>query len=150
MLSEYMDYTFVDTDDLIEQRGRKLQVIIDSEGDEALLKIEREILLGLGGSKNIFSPGGSCVFSPDAMDFLREISLLVFIDVPFDVLEKRFRKLDASKRGIIGLKKYSFKGLFELRHKLYEKYAHVVVRVVEHSTDDSFKMLLQELKPYLS
>ena len=145
MLSEYLAYTFVDSDDLIEQGEKKLQEIIDTEGEDALLEKERAVLLSLGGEGNIFSPGGSCVFSWDAMEHLQKISLIVFIDVGFDALEKRFSYLDAGKRGIIGMKGRTFRQLYDLRHPLYLKYADVTICLDHHSIEQSFLILLDRI-----
>ncbi len=149
MLSEKFDYSFIDTDDVIVyQEGKKLQKIIDSQGDDSLQQIECNILEDLHGEDMIFSPGGSCVFCDKAMERLREISLVIFIEVPFDVLKKRFEELDANKRGIIGLKKRTFKELFDLRQPLYRKYAHATVNINHHTVEESFDLLLRTIEAH--
>lgn len=128
-LAKRLNYTFIDVDRLItEKTGMPLQVLIDKQGDSALIRFEEEAILGLSNLDNcIISPGGSVIYSREAMRHLKEISKIVFLDAPFRSIVKRIP--NARKRGIVGLRDRSLKELFEERLILYNKYADFSIKI---------------------
>ncbi|WP_410509431.1 shikimate kinase [Methanosarcina hadiensis] len=128
-LAKRLNYTFIDVDRLItEKTGMPLQELIDKQGDSALLRFEEEAILGLGQLDNcIISPGGSVIYSREAMKHLKEISKIVFLDAPFRSIVKRIP--NARRRGIVGLRDRSLKELFEERLVLYNKYADFSIKL---------------------
>ncbi|HOW13868.1 MAG: shikimate kinase [Methanosarcina sp.] len=128
-LAKRLNYTFIDVDRLItEKTGMPLQDLIDKQGDSALIRFEEEAILGLGQLDNcIISPGGSVIYSRDAMRHLKEISKIVFLDAPFRSIVRRIP--NARKRGIVGLRDRSLKELFEERLVLYNKYADFSIKI---------------------
>ncbi|MDI9394389.1 MAG: shikimate kinase [Euryarchaeota archaeon] len=128
-LAKRLNYTFIDVDTLITERaGMPLQVLIDKQGDSALLRIEEEAILELGQLDNcIIAPGGSVVYSKEAMGHLKNISKIVFLDAPFRSIVRRIPNV--RKRGIVGLRERSLKELFEERLILYNKYADLSIKI---------------------
>lgn len=128
-LAKRLDYTFIDVDRLItEKTGMPLQDLIDKQGDSALIRFEEEAILSLEQLDNcIVSPGGSVIYSREAMRHLKEISKIVFLDAPFRSIVKRIP--NARKRGIVGLRDRSLKELFEERLVLYNKYADFSIKI---------------------
>lgn len=129
VLAKRLGYTFVDVDHLItENTGMPLQTLIDVEGDTALIRFEEEAILGLGQVDSfIISPGGSVVYSEKAMEHLKKMSKIIFLDAPFRSIARRLP--NARKRGIVGLRNRSLKELFEERMVLYLKYADVSIKL---------------------
>jgi len=128
-LAKRLDYTFIDVDRLItEKTGVPLQVLIDKQGDSALIRFEEEAILKLGQvDKCIISPGGSVIYSEKAMEHLKNMSKIIFLDAPFKNIVKRIP--NARKRGIVGLRDRSLKELFEERIILYQKYADFSIKI---------------------
>lgn len=128
-LAKRLNYTFIDVDRLITGKtGMPLQALIDKQGDSALIRFEEEAILGLEQLDNcIISPGGSVIYSREAMRHLKEISKIVFLDAPFRSIVKRIP--NARKRGIVGLRDRSLKELFEERLILYNKYADFSIKI---------------------
>jgi shikimate kinase len=128
-LAKRLDYTFIDVDCLItENTGMPLQTLIDKHGDSALIRFEEEAILKLGQMEEcIISPGGSVVYSEKAMEHLKKVSKIVFLDAPFRSIAKRVR--NARNRGIVGLRDRSLKELFEEREILYQKYADFSIKI---------------------
>lgn len=128
-LAKRLNYTFIDVDRLItEKTGMPLQALIDKQGDSALIRFEEEAILSLGQLDNcIISPGGSVVYSREAMRHLKNISKIVFLDAPFRSIVKRIP--NARRRGIVGLRDRSLKELFEERLILYNKYADFSIKI---------------------
>lgn len=129
-LAKRLNYNFIDTDEIIEKNANlRLQQIIDEFGDEEFIKAEEKAILGLGDlSDCVISPGGSAVYSAKAMEFLKKISVVVFMNAPFKIADKVKNRLT---RGIVGLKGKGLKKLFEERLPLYRKYADMILDLGE-------------------
>ena len=128
-LAKRLNYTFIDVDCLItEKTGMTLQALIDKQGDSALIKFEEEAILKLLKiEKCIISPGGSVVYSEKAMEHLKKVSKIIFLDASFRSIVKRIR--NARNRGIVGLGDRSLRELFEERTILYKRYADFSIKV---------------------
>lgn len=126
LLAKKLGYNFIDTDSLIEEKvGKRLQEIIETEGEEKLLILEQKAVLGLTNTENsIIAPGGSIIFSPEAMRHLKALSRVLYIDTPIDEIRNRIKK---DSRGIIGAKNKTLEEIFLERRPLYEKYADLQI-----------------------
>jgi shikimate kinase len=129
VLAKQLGYTFIDVDLLIkENTGMPLQALIDKQGDLALIKFEEEAILRLNQVDScVISPGGSVVYSEKAMQHLKEISKIIFLNAPFRIIIRRLPNV--RKRGIVGLRDRSLKELFEERMILYQKYADYSIKL---------------------
>ena len=146
LLAERLGYRFIDGDAIIESSGRPLQDIIDRDGEEEFLRIEEAELLKLAGQAQVFAPGGSCVLSPPAMEHLRELSLVVFLDLSLALLETRLGTDAMARRGIVGLRWMDLEQLYEVRRPLYLKYAHIRVSLDDRPISECLEMLLALLE----
>ena len=135
-LASKLHYKFIDIDPIIEKHMEmKLQHIIDKFGDAEFIRIEENSILNLkrgngnqnGLDKLILSPGGSIVYSPRAMGFLRKNSTVVFLDGSMESILERVHNLPT--RGIVGLKNKTFEELFDERLVLYRRYANFTVEL---------------------
>ena len=131
-LAKALLYTFIDIDEIIEKKfNLKLQEIIDQWGEERFLEIEEQTILKLGKlDHSVISPGGSVIYSEEAMKFLKNNSVVVFLNAPLENIEKRIP--DQLTRGIIGLKTKNLKRLFNERLSLYKKYADQTIEISEN------------------
>lgn len=129
LLSKKLNYDYIDIDRLIEQRNRKkLQEIVDCLGDEKFLEVEEEAILSIGVTNNVvISPGGSAIYSERAMDYLKTISKIVFLNATLQEIEMRAGNF--SRRGIVGLKEKGLQKLFQERLPFYRKYADITVDI---------------------
>jgi shikimate kinase len=127
-LSKNIKCNFIDIDETIEKKHNlKLQKIIEKFGKKKFLKLEENAVLEIGKTDNlVISTGGSVVYSEKAMNFLKAISKIVFLDAPLNDIKNRIP--DFSKRGIVGLEN-GLEKLFDERHQLYEKYADMTIKV---------------------
>ena len=150
LLASRLAHRFVDGDDLLRVKGRSLQEILNQEGEEAFLALETQELQAIEGQKIVIAPGGSCVLSRAAMEHLRRISLVVFLDVPLEVLRGRLK--DAPMRGIVGFHGHSLEELNAMRRPLYRRYAHVTVPFPNKNlnAEEAFKVLMQHLQSHMA
>ena len=118
--------SFIDTDDLIERRlNKSLQDIKDEKGYMYLREIEQEMVLTIDASIQIISTGGSVIYSEQAITHLKQISSVVFIDIPYELIKKRIG--DASDRGFSVPDGFSVKEAFDERMPLYQKHQDFTV-----------------------
>jgi len=126
LLAKQLDFQFIDTDDLIrQQQGRSLQDIVDKDGYIQLRHFEEQAILSIKTNKAIIATGGSTVYSIDAMKYLSLQSRIVYLSVPYEIIEQRIMNLDS--RGLAKQPHQSLHDLFVERKELYEKYADIVV-----------------------
>jgi shikimate kinase len=121
-LARRLDYRLIDTDDLIRQQtGLTIAENLTKLGDAGFMQLEEEIVLHLGDFERcVVSPGGSVVYSRQAMEFLRQKSVVIFLKVPIKVIQARV----GPQRGVVRLRGRTLPDLFGERLPLYEKYAH--------------------------
>jgi shikimate kinase len=127
VLAEALEYEFVDIDLKLEQKYQKpLQEILDTLGENEFLRAEVEAVLteDMSGTQKVLAPGGSIVYSEEAMEFLQDHSLILFVDTPLDILSSR---ICIDTRGVIGGHTKNLEELWQERKALYEKYADRVI-----------------------
>lgn len=118
--------SFIDTDHLIEKKlNKSLQDIKDEKGYMYLREIEQEIVLAIDASIQIISTGGSVIYSEQAITHLKQISSVVFIDTPYELIKKRIG--DASDRGFSVPDGFSVKEAFDERMPMYLKHQDFTV-----------------------
>ena len=118
--------SFIDTDHLIEKKlNKSLQDIKDEKGYMYLREIEQEIVLAIDASIKIISTGGSVIYSEQAITHLKQISSVIFIDTPYELIKKRIG--DASDRGFSVPDGFSVKDAFDERMPMYQKHQDFTV-----------------------
>jgi shikimate kinase len=145
MLAELLQYEFIDIDERIENKfGLRLQEVLDRLGEQRFLEIEAQTILELGPLNHaVISPGGSAIYSTRAMTFLKQKSVVIFLDAPFETIEKQISNVDS--RGIVWGKKKDLKLLFQERKPLYKKYADLTVKMSEGgNVDTAVREILQK------
>ncbi|WP_303857325.1 shikimate kinase [Aminicella lysinilytica] len=126
VLAKTMNKGFVDTDLLIQQKeGRRLQEIIDAEGNDYFRRVERSVLLDFNGSGQVVATGGSAVYFEDAMEHFRRDGVVVYLKVSLDNILERMNNIRT--RGISIDKGQTIEELYLERAPLYEKYADITV-----------------------
>lgn len=126
VLAKVMGMQFCDTDIVIQQReGKRLQQIIDEEGNAAFLRHERDALVALEIEDAVVATGGSAIYSPEAMAHLREIGTVIYLRVSAEEIERRLA--DFAARGVAIKDGQTVRDLYNERIPLYEKYADITV-----------------------
>lgn len=126
VLARRLGYGFMDTDSLISCREKKtLQEIIDEKGIEEFKKTESETGENIVCDRVIIATGGSMIMAPGAMEHLKELGCVVYINVPLRELKKRLGNFNT--RGIIMNGGETLEDVLRRRSPLYEKYADITV-----------------------
>lgn len=126
LLAKATSREFVDTDVLIQARGkRRLQEIIDADGMDAFCDVEERAILQLDCRRAVIATGGSAVYSPAAMEHLKESGVVVHLDLDLAALAERLTNLDT--RGVVMRPGQTLEELFEERAPLYRRYADITI-----------------------
>jgi shikimate kinase len=141
ILADKLGWDFVDLDNLIKEKtGRNYDEILEQDGEQKLLDLENKYTLALDFKKNtIFSPGGSIMYSPEAMEKIKKETKVIYIETSLREIQKRLNKR-VIKGGIIGLKEKGIKKLFKERELVYRKIADHTINIKDLS-DIDFKKL---------
>ena len=145
-LARRLSLDFVDIDDRLEERYKKpIQALLEEVGEEKYLDLETRMLVDstLGRDNLLISPGGSIIYRDSAMRHVRDTSKVVYLKVPFEVIEAR--KKGAAPRAVIGLGKQTLRELYDQRHPLYEKNADFTVEPTALSNDEVLRTIAEYL-----
>ncbi|MGI6070234.1 MAG: shikimate kinase [Blautia sp.] len=145
VLAKVLGYQFLDSDLLIQrQENRRLSQIIDEEGIEGFKKVEDRVNASICTEQTVIATGGSVVYCENAMEHLKSIGTVVYLELPYGELSKRLGNLRG--RGVILRDGQSLQELYQERVPLYEKYADLTVNCENQSLEDSLQAVLDSLQ----
>lgn len=134
LLSKALGFDFIDLDNyILEKGGKTIQEIIDDEGEEALLRLEKRRMYEIDLARRVVAPGGSIIYHSDLMKYLKQNSTLVYLDDSFENIEERLTNVLA--RGIVGLRDKSLRQIYDERSPLYSRYADITINCQGKSQD---------------
>ena len=87
-LAKEINFSFVDTDKLIEEeRGKSINKIFKEDGEEYFRKLEEKIILNiLQKKKYVIALGGGSVENDNIRNFIKNNSYNIYLDVKIDIL----------------------------------------------------------------
>ena len=145
ILAKVMGYQFIDADIVIQQQeGRLLHEIIEQEGTEGFIQVENRVNASLSASHAIIATGGSVVYGKEAMEHLREIGTVVYLEVSFPVLEKRLA--DIKGRGVVLKEGQNLYDLYLERTPLYESYADIRIAETGLDIEQTVEQIVSQLQ----
>ena len=145
ILAKTLGLGFVDTDLIIQQqRKNTLQNLIDAYGLDKFRGFEEQALLSVPyKSDTVIATGGSAVFCPEGMAFLRENGVCLYLDLPLEELERRLTNI--TTRGIACRKGESLGDIFSEREPLYRKYADIMLNCVGLTTEQTVESITKKI-----
>ncbi len=144
LLAKALGKHFADTDILIQQStGRLLQQIIDTEGNERFLEIEEQTVLSSSLENCVIATGGSVVYSPRAMEFLKQGGTVVYLQVDYAEIASRLSNI--TTRGIVFRHANDLEGVLNERIPLYRAYADLTVSCTGRGIEDCVLELVTKL-----
>jgi len=140
ILAKTLGMNFIDTDIVIQKNsGRLLQEIIDKEGPNTFLKLEEKAIMGLDCHNTVIATGGSVVFSRHAMEYLKSDGVVLYLDIPFEIMVQRLNNIRT--RGIVLVVGQSLQDMYNQRISLYKKYADIRI----DCSDDDFENIVEKV-----
>mgnify|MGYP001256308092 CR=1 FL=1 len=129
-LAKQLNFNFVDSDLLMEEKsGKSLQDILIQQGNKEFKEIEEGALLSVKFNKIVLATGGSAVFCSTAMDYIKENSTVIYLEVPYKDISDRISNF--SERGLLKRSNQTIQEAYKEREVLYQHYAD---HIVENST----------------
>ena len=116
ILAKVLGYEFVDADLVIQN---------EEVGTDGFIAVENRVNSSLEVDHSIIATGGSVVYGKEAMEHLKSIGTVVYLQLPFEELNRRLS--DIKGRGVVLKDGQTLKDLYEERVPLYEKYADITV-----------------------
>lgn len=147
VVAKALGYAFLDVDLLIQQReGELLQQLLDRKGVEAFLDLEGEAIRSVDCRRTVIAPGGSCVCRHEAMEHLRTLGTVVYIQLSQEAVVSRIHNL--ATRGIALQPGQTLADVYNYRTPLYEKYAHITVPADGQTLVETVEAVKQALAEY--
>lgn len=146
LLAEKLQLPFCDTDDLIiKKTGEALQDIIDERGRDAFLKEEHDVLMELKGDPvSVIATGGSVILHEDAIEHLKTIGTIVFLDADLPLIRKRLWNMD--HRGIVfGKDDNDIFNVYKEREPLYYKHSDIRVHIRNKRVREIVEEILKQI-----
>ena len=144
ILAKELRMDFVDTDVLIQAKeGMTLQEIYDIIGQKAFLELEERYVMGLDVNNTVTAPGGSVILNRKVMSFLRKSGVVVFLNVPLEIIKLR---IDLLTRGTVRQPGETLDDVWRLREPLYRKYADVIIECGSLSQIEIVRSIERELR----
>lgn len=141
VLAKRLGMRFVDTDLLIQEgTGKLLSELLEERGVDGFIELENSMLKGLHCERHVISTGGSAVYGDEAMEHLRSMGLVVFLDITLEELHKRLN-MDLLERGVVVRSGNTLDDLYNERAPLYAKYADVVLDTTGMNTLEAIDAL---------
>ena len=145
ILSKIIGYDFIDTDLLIQKSEHmRLSQIIEARGVEGFLEIENRVNASVEASRSVIATGGSAVYGQEAMQHLRQIGAVIYLQVDYEVIRKRLRNI--RQRGVVLREGQTLRELYEERCALYEQYADLIVREGSGEIEDVVARIIRTLR----
>lgn len=124
VLAKTLGMRFLDTDLVIQERENQLlQTIIDQDGMDAFLSAEAAAVLSVEGQNMIIATGGSVVYSEAAMEHLKSLGPVVYLDVSYEEINRRINNI--TTRGIAIREGATLKDVYEERLPLYDNFLDI-------------------------
>ena len=143
-LAAKQGWDFIDIDvDLKRRTGKTLQQTIEEQGEGTLLRMEKQRILEIELNRKVISPGGSIIYDPELMAYLKESACLVYLDDAFENIEKRIS--NARTRGIIGLKSKTLAEIYLERQPLYAGYADILIDLRKKTSEEAVAGIIEHL-----
>ena len=144
LLAKLMGYDFIDTDLIIQHaEGKKLFEILRDSGSEYFSRLENSVNKNLQAKRTVIATGGSVVYEKEAMEHLKSIGKVVYLEVSLGQLEKRIKNF--ATRGIRIEEGQTFRDLYLERLPLYKRYADITVNCSRGSLQKNAEKIFDRL-----
>lgn len=142
ILAKVLGYQFVDSDLVIqEKQGRLLREIIEEVGTEGFIEVENRINSQIKTEYSVIATGGSAVYGKEAMKHFKEIGIVIYLKLPYDVLKRRLS--DIKDRGVVLKEGQTLRDLYEERVPLYEKYADFIIDEYQLDAEQTIEKIME-------
>lgn len=134
ILAKTLGMDFLDSDLAIcKETGKTLQEILDAEGQQTFLEIEKQVILSLSPTKTVVATGGSVPLKKESMEHLKKTGTVIYLKVPLQELEQRLSNIKT--RGIAFGPGENLETLYNYRIPIYESWADLTIEMDPNRND---------------
>lgn len=143
-LARTLGWAFMDSDHLIEAvYAARLQDVTDALGKSAFLDVESSVVSAIKANRTVIATGGSVVYREQTMRHLASLGPLVYLDVPFTVVEERIAR--NPQRGLAIAPGQTLRDIFQEREELYTRYATLRCPAADKNPQQCVNWIVQQL-----
>lgn len=140
VLAKKLGYAFLDSDLVIQSReGMLLHEIISERGVQGFWTVEEAANASINADRTVIATGGSVIYGSSAMEHLKQIGTVVYLQLSCDAIADRLG--DLNERGVTLQEGQGLSELYAERVPLYEKYADYTINC-EHM---SIREIVEEI-----
>jgi shikimate kinase len=137
LIAKAMNMAFIDTDLIMQQiYSKPLWQLLENVGSKEFIIKESNAICSLDCTNSCISTGGSAVYSDKAMNYLKQIADVVFINLSYSNVEKRLSDMDIKSRGIVIDKGKTLFDVYNERKILYSKHADYTIEADNKSIEE--------------
>jgi|LGOV01.1.fsa_nt_gb shikimate dehydrogenase len=146
-LSGIYNKQLVDIDkQIVNDKGMHIPEIFEDSGEKGFREIETNTLMIVSKSlSQAISTGGGTVLNAKNIDYLKQNGIIIFLDVPLEVLKRMNPRNRPLLKDINNLTK-----LYNDRHHLYLKYADIVVNKTNIDENHILNMIEVKINEYIN
>ncbi|MDP3052580.1 MAG: shikimate kinase [bacterium] len=150
LLAERLKWRFIDLDDLIKkEEGMTVNEILKQKGEKELLRLENSYTLRQDFFDVVFSPGGSIIYSDEAIGKLKKDTMIIYLETPLKDIKKRIER-HSKKEAVVGLREKGIVNLFEERAPIYKLNADHIIDCSVFNRDSGHGSLINYIISLLS
>lgn len=140
VLAKSLGYSFIDSDLVIQEKeGKLLHTIIEEKGLDGFEEVENSINSQIVAFRSVIATGGSAIYGKEAMEHLKGIGTVVYLELSYKEIEHRLG--DLNERGVAIREGQTLESLYFERVPLYEKYADITINCNEMQIRDIVKQI---------
>lgn len=144
LLAKALGMDFLDTDVVLQAaHGKNLHELIEQIGLAGFCRIEEAYLQNLTLRRAVIATGGSAVYYEPAMTRLRQDGLILYFQVPLEILRERLG--DMAARGVVIEPGQTLQTLYEKRIPLYKQYADITISLAGLTHEQAVEKILTAL-----
>ncbi len=147
-LAQFLNWGFIDLDDVIEDRNRRtITEIFEGEGETFFRDQESDLLKEISAQQpRVIATGGGSVLRPANVRRMKDTGRIVYLETSVDVLWERVK--DRGNRPLLkGLSPLdNLKQIFNVRRPVYESVCDLRITTDGQSAEAVAKAILEKLE----
>ena len=150
MLARQLQFRFLDTDKLVEERAQmNIPEIFENHGEADFRKRETEVLESLRGiQRHIVATGGGIVTVPENIPLLRSLGLVVLLKADPDEIYRRVSRNSGRPLLQVEDPRKRVLEMMAVRQPLYESAAHFQVDSTRLRHEDVTAKIMEEAQRF--
>ncbi len=147
-LAKKLGFSFIDTDELIEEKENKtINTIFAQHGEEYFRNLETKVAEEVSSFDNtVISTGGGMVLRKENLLHLRNNGVVVNLSADFSVIEKRLTSASSTRPLLKNASVNEVLNKFNARKPFYDDCDYKITVTNENTPEEHAQMIIDKLK----